>query len=81
MVVKHYRLLLLDHQLSQLQEHQDHLDKVGMLAVAVVLVLMKHFQILREELVVEEMIALEPLHMVVEEMVLLVDHQQFHETR
>ena len=79
MVVKHYRLLLLDHQLSQLQEHQEKLDKVGMLVAVVVLVLMKHFQILREELVVEETIALEPLHGVVEEMVLLVDHQQFHE--
>jgi hypothetical protein len=81
MVVKHYRLLLLDHQLSQLQEHRDHLDKVGMLVAVVVLGVMKHFLTLREELVVEEMIALEPLHMVVEEMVLLVEHQQFHETR
>ena len=80
MVVEHYRLLLLDHQLSQLQEHRDHLDKVGMLAAVVVLVLMKPLQMIKEELVVEEMIALEPLHMVVEEMVLLVD-QQFHETR
>ena len=78
---KALQVAIADHQLSQdLQEHRDYL-KVGMLAAAAVLVLMKHFQILREELVVEEMIALEPLHMVVEEMVLLVDHQQFHETR
>tara|TARA_Y100000361_G_scaffold99264_1_gene89102 strand:- start:96 stop:320 length:225 start_codon:yes stop_codon:yes gene_type:complete len=73
MVVKHYRLLLLDHQLSQLQEHREKLDKVGMLVAVVVLVLMKPLQMIKEELVVEEMIALEPLHGVVVEMVLLVD--------
>jgi|TARA_R100000482_G_scaffold54741_1_gene19664 hypothetical protein len=81
MVAKHCKLLLLDHQLSQLQEHQEKLDKVGMLVAVVVLVLMKPLQMIKEELVVEEMIALEPLHGVVVEMVLLVDHQQFHAHR
>tara|TARA_Y100000004_G_C8926616_1_gene417896 strand:- start:1025 stop:1240 length:216 start_codon:yes stop_codon:yes gene_type:complete len=59
---------VLPHQL----EHQDHLDRVGLLAVVVVPVLTKHFQMQEEELVVEDLIMTRPLHMVVEEMVLLV---------
>ena len=79
MVVKHYRLLLLDHQLSRAgtpgPSGQGWYAGGGGGAGAD-----ETFPDSREELVVEEMIALEPLHMVVVEMVLLVD-QQFHETR
>tara|TARA_R100000030_G_C3218532_1_gene115302 strand:- start:243 stop:641 length:399 start_codon:yes stop_codon:yes gene_type:complete len=81
MVVKHCKFLLLDQVLPHPWEHLENLDKVGMLVEVVVLVLTKHFQMQEEELVVEEMIALEPLDGVEEEMVLLVGPPQFHETR
>jgi cytochrome c oxidase subunit IV len=52
---------------------------VGFLAVVAALVLTKLSQIQEEELAVEDQIILLPLLMLVLEMVLLVDHLQFHE--
>tara|TARA_B100000085_G_C18248043_1_gene392743 strand:- start:93 stop:509 length:417 start_codon:yes stop_codon:yes gene_type:complete len=52
---------------------------VGLLAVVVVLVLTKLSQVQKEALVVGDQIILIPLLMLVQEMVLLVDHLQFHE--
>ena len=52
---------------------------VGFLGVVAALVLTKLSQIQEEELAVEDQIILLPLLMLVLEMVLLVDHLQFHE--